>query len=288
MFCSHCGKEIVNDAVVCIQCGRAITQLQKPATEIETGAKTVKEVARSFLILGIINIVGGVVVTAIGWFLGIFSVLLGIWEIICASFFRATPPKVTWNPTHVAILEIINVISGPIWSLIIGISNLGRLRSAPVKSYFAAIQSGQTIPMEGTSSSGAMTKKCSQCAETIAVDAQICRFCGHRFNEADVLQAKELAASQAAKLADQIKLTKLQKKRKHRSFWGWVLLSLGGLFLLIFILAYLFPSSDATKSETKMTIQGLLVGIIVFAAPLILWGLFLLRKAKKIKTLINS
>jgi hypothetical protein len=157
MFCSHCGKEVFNDAVICVNCGRAITPQKTTATNIEVGAKTMRAVARAFLTIGILNIIVGVVVTAVGWPVAVFSVLLGIWEIICASLFWSTPPKVTWNPTYVAILEIVNVISGPFWSLIIGISNLKRLKSVEVKEFFSVLRSGQSIPISNSSSPAVVT-----------------------------------------------------------------------------------------------------------------------------------
>lgn len=157
MFCPHCGKVVFNDAVVCVNCGRAITPQKTTATNVEVGAKTVRAVARAFLTIGILNIIGGVVAIAVGWPVAVFSVLLGIWEIICASLFWSTPPKVTWNPTYVAILEIVNVISGPFWSLIVGISNLKRLKSVEVKEFFSVLQSGQSIPISNSSSPAVVT-----------------------------------------------------------------------------------------------------------------------------------
>jgi hypothetical protein len=138
MFCPHCGKEVFNDAVVCIGCGRA---LPKPVpTNLETGAQKLRQVARTYLIIGILNLIVGIFVTALGWFLGIFSIALGIWELINANLLWSTPPKINHNRTYIATLEIINVICGPLWSLLAGISNLKRLRSPEVEAYFASLE----------------------------------------------------------------------------------------------------------------------------------------------------
>jgi hypothetical protein len=140
MFCPHCGKEVFNDAVVCIGCGRSLAPLKSLPTNLEMGAQKLRDVARTFLVIGILNLIVGIFVTIVGWFLGIFSVLLGIWEIENAYLYWSTPPKSNRNRSYIAVLEIINVICGPVWSLFAGISNLKRLRSPEVEAYFANLE----------------------------------------------------------------------------------------------------------------------------------------------------
>ena len=79
-------------------------------------------------------------------------------------------------------------------------------------------------------------------------------------------------------LSEQIILTTLQRKRKSRLIWGWFLVSIGGFFFLTLVGATLFPVSELRNDDIIA-----MVGIILFFVLLILWGLFLLRKAKDIK-----
>lgn len=147
MFCSHCGQQIPDDSVMCSRCGKAVTPQRSPAADAGLGAAKLRQVARAFLVLGILNILGGFIVTAAGWLCGGLSVLLGIWEIVNAILFWSTPPKVTWNPTYIAVLEIGNIVCGQFWSLVGGIVNLNRLKSPEVTAYLTALQGGQASPV---------------------------------------------------------------------------------------------------------------------------------------------
>jgi hypothetical protein len=257
---------------------------------IESGAQYIHKMARSFLFVGILNIICGIVLTIIGWPVALFSVVVGIIELINASLFWSTPPKRNSAPMYVAVFEIINIISlGTLWSPILGINNLILFKSPEVQAFFAAVQRGEILPSDsGLLQTTGQYKKCLKCAEPIQMDAVICRYCGYQFNEDDVKQAKELAISQANKLTEQIIFSKLQKKRKNRMFWGWFLVSIGSLFFLFSVLAYLFPVQKNVSKGSEMKIEGLIGAIIIFVIPLILWGLFLLRKAKGIKTKMDS
>ena len=248
----------------------------------ESGAQIVHNTARNFLIMGIINTIVGILITILVWPGGIFSVVVGVIELVNAALFWPSPPKRNHAPMYVAVLEIINIISlGSLWSLIVGIINVNHLKNPEVKAFFEALQRGEVLPIgSGLSSSTDQYKKCPKCAELIQIEAFVCRYCGHQFNEADVLQAKEFIISQNAKLSEQIMLAKLQKKRKRRLFWGWVLVSIGGFFFFTMAIAYLFPTSKELRDDAKM---GIIYTIIFFAVPLILWGFFLFRKAKNIK-----
>jgi len=163
VFCSHCGQQIPDDSVVCARCGKSVTPLRPPGADVGLGAQKLRQVARTFLVLGILNILGGLMAAAVGWLCGGLSILLGIWEIVNAILYWSTPPKVTWNPTYIAVLEIVNIACGPFWSLIGGILNLNRLKSPEVKAYLAALQGGQASPA-GTGAAIARHAPASQSA----------------------------------------------------------------------------------------------------------------------------
>jgi len=257
---------------------------------IESGAQYIQKMARSFLFVGILNIICGIILTIIGWPVGLFSVVVGVIELINASLFWSTPPKRNSAPMYVAVFEIVNIISlGTLWSPILGINNLIRFKSPEVQAFFTALQRGEIMPNDrGLLKTTGQYKKCLKCAEPIQLDAVICRYCGYQFNEDDVKQAKELAIFQANKLNEQIIFSKLQRKRKNRMFWGWFLVSIGSFFFLVSVLTYLFPIQKEVSKGSEMKIEGLLGSIIIFVIPLISWGLFLFKKSKSIKTKMDS
>jgi hypothetical protein len=152
------------------------------------GAKALHDTARAFLVGGILSIVTGIITTAVGWFFGIFTVIVGIIELVHAYQYWPTPPRKRTNATFVPILEMIGAIGGSGWSIFIGIGNLNRLNSGAVKAYFQALQSGQPVDLITSAAvAGApalpSTKKCPGCGNNIPLDATICQFCQHDFSE---------------------------------------------------------------------------------------------------------
>ncbi|MFL7791123.1 MAG: hypothetical protein AB8I69_03205 [Anaerolineae bacterium] len=117
----------------------------------------VQALAIMTLIDGILNIV----IVGFGWGLGILSVVLGtagigfpmllccpvpiyaivlgILEIILAAKLLPEPAKVKEFPKYLAVMQIINVISGAILSIVTGILALVFANDPEVVSYFASI-----------------------------------------------------------------------------------------------------------------------------------------------------
>ena len=50
-YCPHCGAELVDDAVVCVKCGRSVA----PPAPVRQEDDTMSTVAKVFLILGCIS-----------------------------------------------------------------------------------------------------------------------------------------------------------------------------------------------------------------------------------------
>lgn len=100
----------------------------------------VQAIAIMHLVNGILNIL-----CALGWFitiigipLAIYCLIVGIMELVSAPKLLADPIKVDDPPRRIAVMEIINIISGSVNSLIVGILSLIFYNDETVKAYFAS------------------------------------------------------------------------------------------------------------------------------------------------------
>jgi hypothetical protein len=108
----------------------------------------VKTIGVLTLINGIVNLFWGLGVTA-GVVLGTFLIglicapitilptIVGIFEIIYALKLLSNPPQPVQPSTTIAILEILCVLAGNVFSMIVGILALVFYNDPQVKSYFA-------------------------------------------------------------------------------------------------------------------------------------------------------
>jgi hypothetical protein len=108
----------------------------------------VKTIAVLTLINGIVNIFWGLVATAVVvptivlTCLAVFTILptiLGIFEIIYALKLLNTPPQPVQPSTTIATLEILTVLVGNVFSMIVGILALVFYSDPQVKQYFARL-----------------------------------------------------------------------------------------------------------------------------------------------------
>jgi hypothetical protein len=97
--------------------------------------------------LGILTLISGIINCLIGlglmftvvWIVpAAFSVVLGILEIIYATKLMADPVRVEKPAKHIAVMEIVNIINGSVFSLVVGILGLVWGSEPGVKSYFSA------------------------------------------------------------------------------------------------------------------------------------------------------
>lgn len=110
----------------------------------------VKTIAVMTLVNGIVNIFWGLGITA-GVVLGtlfiglicapitILPTILGIFEIIYALKLLSNPPQPVRPSTSIAILEILCVLAGNVFSMIVGILALVFYNDPQVKEYFARL-----------------------------------------------------------------------------------------------------------------------------------------------------
>ncbi|GAB4416206.1 MAG: hypothetical protein Kow002_01820 [Anaerolineales bacterium] len=108
----------------------------------------VKTVAILTLINGIVNIFWGLVATAtvtasiVLICLAPFAILptvLGVFEIIYALKLLSNPPQPVHPSNAIAILEILCVLTGNVFSMVVGILALVFYNDAQVKAYFAQL-----------------------------------------------------------------------------------------------------------------------------------------------------
>jgi hypothetical protein len=108
----------------------------------------VKTIAVMTLVNGIVNIFWGLIATAVVVptiilaCLAVFTILptiLGVFEIIYALKLLNNPPQPVQPSTTIAILEILCVLTGNVFSMIVGILSLVFYNDPQVKEYFAKL-----------------------------------------------------------------------------------------------------------------------------------------------------
>jgi len=118
----------------------------------------VNVIAWMTLASGIVNLFWGIIasLTALATIVGIvcipFTILptiLGIFEIIYAAKLLSTPPQAVLPSTNIAILEILTILVGNVFSMVVGILALVFYNDLVVKDYFARLN-GMPVPVTVT------------------------------------------------------------------------------------------------------------------------------------------
>ena len=55
-YCSHCGQEIMDEAVICPHCGCAVEKEKVKAETINNSKETIRLIAKVFMIIGCISL----------------------------------------------------------------------------------------------------------------------------------------------------------------------------------------------------------------------------------------
>ena len=111
--------------------------VQKPAL--------VNVIAWMTLASGIINLVWGVIAVHSLWWtiicipFAILPTVLGIFEVIYAAKLMSNPPQIVNPSTNIAILEIIAILAGNVFSVVVGILSLVFYNDVTVRDYFARL-----------------------------------------------------------------------------------------------------------------------------------------------------
>src|SRR6185436_3189345 len=108
----------------------------------------VSVIAWTTLASGIVNLFWGLAAshTALATVIGIFCVpitilptVLGIFEVMYAAKLFSNPPQELKPSTNIAVLEIVCVITGNVFSMAVGILSLVFYNDTVVKEYFARL-----------------------------------------------------------------------------------------------------------------------------------------------------
>ena len=108
----------------------------------------VTAIALMTLISGIVNLFWGFIAsaTALGTIVGVICLpitilptILGVFEIIYAAKLLSAQPQPVQPSTSLAVFQILTIIMGNVFSLIVGILNLVFYNDLAVKEYFARI-----------------------------------------------------------------------------------------------------------------------------------------------------
>lgn len=118
----------------------------------------VNVIAWMTLASGIVNLLWGVVaVLSIWWTVicipfAILPTVIGIFEVIYAAKLITNPPQVVQPSTNIAILEILAILAGNVFSVVVGILSLVFYNDVTVKDYFARLNGNDPLaPVAETS-----------------------------------------------------------------------------------------------------------------------------------------
>lgn len=264
MYCSSCGKEVTNDATVCVICGQNIQKLTRPVTQsVSVSQQGWSDSAITFLLFS----------TAIIPLIGLVAGIIALFKNATVKYGRAfIVISLAYAVMFMVSTPIGGIIFGLIFSSIIFFTGRGKQKG---------IYSWKVIDVSS------ITKKCPHCAEQIQIDALVCRYCGHKFEEADVVAAKQLLNNQTALSEVQAKETSFRRRWKILKFFGWWLAVGSGLLFIVVPLAYFFPTSDQVQKSTQMPIGGMIAGIIMFGLLLLL-AIWMIHKANKLSRIRHS
>ena len=99
-FCSHCGAEIMDEAVVCVKCGCSVAQPKPVAVQNAQSDDTMQTVIKVFLILSCV---------AMGWMIIPLAWCLPMTISICRSMKEGRPIS---TGMKVCTLLFVNLIAG--------------------------------------------------------------------------------------------------------------------------------------------------------------------------------
>ena len=141
----------------------------------------VNVIAWTTLASGIVNLFWGLVAshTALATVIGFFCVpitilptVLGIFEVLYAAKLFSNPPQALQPSTNIAVLEIVCVITGNVFSMAVGILSLVFYNDTVVKDYFASLNGTLANSPASASTSNPQAEPASIIEEPILGEAE--------------------------------------------------------------------------------------------------------------------
>ena len=139
-YCTHCGKEIMDEAVICVGCGCAVTNqnTQTVAGQAADGAALINTLAQRLNTNGIIWLVIGILQTIGGIFINWFLLIVGVLNIISAVQDMKYSKILAENPN--GIVAKFEPLTGPIITLVYNLVIGGVIGVVGSIYYFVAIR----------------------------------------------------------------------------------------------------------------------------------------------------
>ena len=139
-FCTHCGKELMDEAVICVGCGCAVSNGNAQAARmsvdrnelLNTLSQRVNTNSIIWLVIGILQILGGI-------FISWFMLIVGVLNIISSVQDMKYSKTVLENPK--GIIARFEPLTGPIITLIYNLLIGGVIGVAGSIYYFVGIRS---------------------------------------------------------------------------------------------------------------------------------------------------
>ena len=136
-YCTHCGKELLDEAVICVGCGCATSKGNARAGCVDrtmllnTLAQRVNTCGIIWLVIGILQILGGLFVN---WFL----LIVGILNVVSSVQDMNYSKRLHDNPT--GIVAKFEPLTGPIITLVYNLVIGGAIGVVGSVYYFVAIR----------------------------------------------------------------------------------------------------------------------------------------------------
>jgi len=306
--CRFCGEDIAVAATKCRYCGEWLQRvLDVPPPQI--GIKVVppaSAVVFTIITLGIYQIfwlhrvftelhARGSTETTPGKAVGfhfipffnlvwIFIVWKRLGDAIAREYVNARLPApgtgVLWLGPIAGLLGLVELSAPPVAFVRLILLPIAIANGQRWLNELAALPAGRSgVSGHLGSTPGQPSKDCPTCGESIALDALQCRYCGHGFTTADVAALKRQLDFRVATTAWEMRRRSLSSRKTVSQVFGWILTVVGVLFSVLLFGGLIASFTDA-KAPPDMA-YGVILALVIFCAPPITIGVFLLRAAAK-------
>ena len=139
-YCTHCGKELLDEAVICIGCGCAVGEQNNQTVNNKSvdGATLLNTLSQRLNTNGIIWLVIGILQILVGIFINWFFLLVGVLNIISSVQDMQYSKTLLENPT--GIVAKFEPIVGPVITLVYNLVIGGVIGVIGSIYYFLAIR----------------------------------------------------------------------------------------------------------------------------------------------------